>query len=172
MSNLLWQFFDKETGLPAGRSYSGPADSLEANTPAQCVAVEVDAIDAARRLDLATSTLVDWRPPEPDADELVDWVWSTTERAWVGSPSFEARRRQRLGAVDAELAAAEAKQQRPLGDILVALTSGQTPNSADAARLAELRAYVGAGRAARNQLEAATSDAELQAINWPALPTP
>lgn len=162
----IWQFFSAATGLPTGRSYSD-TETLAENTPPGTLAVQVDAINETKRLDLDTHELVDWQPPAPAADPFTDWSWSAEQRRWVSTPSFAARQAIRVVEVDRLMADAEKSQQRPLGDILAAITSGATPAPADAAKLAELRAYVAAGRAARAQLVAATDDAALAAVHWP-----
>lgn len=163
----VWQFFAADTGHPTGRAFSGDEADLADNTPAGCVAVAVDHVDDAWRLDLTTHQLVDWQPPAPASDPFTDWTWSAQQRRWVGTPSFAARQANRVAEVDDLMAKAEASQQRPLGDILAAITSGATPAPADVAKLAELRAYVAAGRAARAQLVAATDDTALAAVHWP-----
>ena len=161
-----WQFFDGATGLPLGRYFSGDADSLSANTPAGAIAVEVDNIDDARCLDLASGRVVPWRPPMP-ADPMQDWSWSDEQRRWVGTPSFAARQAERLAMIDQQLADAERRQARPAGDILTAMLSGQQPDAGDVTTLANLRAFVAAGREARRQLAAATTVAQLATTRWP-----
>lgn len=167
MTSRVWQFFDAATGHSIGRSFSGSADGLEANTPAGAVAAEVGSAHDARRLDLATLEVLDWQPPAPAADPMLEWTWSEAARSWQSMPSFAARKLARIGSVDAVLTALEAKQQRPLGDILAAMTAGAAPAPVDVARLAELRASVAAGRAARSAMAAATDDAGLNAVAWP-----
>lgn len=53
-----WSFYSMSNGLFAGRAYSGPDDSIEANTPVGFVAIEGSFDRHAQRVDLATGQVI------------------------------------------------------------------------------------------------------------------
>lgn len=153
------------TGLLTGDIYAG--DDIAANLPAGCGFVSGRHDHLSRAVDLATGELVDYQPPAPAGDALRTWSWDSTVRRWLPMPTLVALQAARVETVDAALADIERRQQRPLGDILVALTAGQAPAAPDVAALAQLRADAAAARTVRALMLASTTPEQLAAIVWP-----
>lgn len=86
----IWSFARAADGVFTGRQFVGSEQLLEANTPADCLAVE-GAHDATRvRLDLDTGQPVAWQPPAPPSDALTTWVWSALDHRWLPQPTAAA----------------------------------------------------------------------------------
>lgn len=138
--------YETATGLLTGVTLAGSSAFIEANLPPGCNAI-TGVIDPLRqRVDVDTGELVAYEPP---------------------SPPLSALQATRVSVVDADLARIERRQQRPLGDILVAMTAGQAPAAPDVAALAQLRADAAAARTVRALMLASTTPEQLAAIVWP-----
>lgn len=108
-----WSFCDERTGLFVGRSYSGPAAALEANTPTGCLAVEGQHDPLSQRVDVETGEVVDYQPPQPDDDH----EWDDEARRWVLTAAASERIAQ-VAAARAKIAELERKQARRVRELL------------------------------------------------------
>lgn len=102
-----WTFYQSATGLLVGRTFSGPAEDLPANTPADCSAIEGHFDHLCQRVDLEAGLVVDYQPPAPAADVFTDWAWDEVTRRWLAVPTLAAvaaqartERDRRLSACD------------------------------------------------------------------------
>lgn len=107
-----WCFFDPATGQFAGRMYSGPAEALELNTPPGLAPLEGDFDPLSQRVDLDSGEVVDWRPPQPDADH----EWDSAARRWVKTAVATARDSRRFMA-RSKIDRAERRQLRALREL-------------------------------------------------------
>ncbi len=88
---MIYSFCDA-SGLFVGRTYSGPTDHLDANTPTGCTAVPGAHDRNCRRLDLETGEVVPYIPQPPADDDLQTWVWDATAERWLPVPTLAAHR--------------------------------------------------------------------------------
>jgi hypothetical protein len=76
---MRWNFYNAETGLLHGRTFSSTdASVIDANTPAGCVAIEGDFDPLSQRFDLELGKIVDYQPARPSSDH----EWNATARRW------------------------------------------------------------------------------------------
>lgn len=80
---ITWHFYDQSTGLFDGRTFSGPAEALEFNTPEGMAAMRSVERWKAQRVDLSTRALQDYVPPKPAASLEVDHRWDESAKAWI-----------------------------------------------------------------------------------------
>lgn len=103
-----WSFYDQATGQISTRRYRASNDkALESNTPAGYVAIEGQFDHLSQRVDIATGTVVDYQPPQPDTDH----VWNAERRRYVKKPEVLAAER-RDKAARKRIAEIEASLQR------------------------------------------------------------
>ena len=116
---------------------SGYTDrDIEINTPDGCGAIEGKYHAGSQRVDLETGEVVEYQPPQPDADH----EWNNDARGWVLRPDVVAERARRA-AVLAQIIALESKQARPLREFAV------NPNNAHARELiAQIESQIAALR--------------------------
>jgi hypothetical protein len=74
---VTWSFYDQKTGEILSRTYSGP--QLDINTPPGTAAIEGVFDSLSQRIDLETLAVVDYQPPQPDADH----EWNAETRRWI-----------------------------------------------------------------------------------------
>jgi hypothetical protein len=130
-----WSFYDA-TGLFVGRTFTGPSENLEMNTPQGHAAMEGVHDHLSRRVDLETGETVDWQPPQPSADH----VWNADTKRWQLHQAVQDKLVRRQAAVG-RIAALEALQARPLREL------ARDPSSAEARkRLAAIEAEIAALR--------------------------
>jgi hypothetical protein len=103
----IYSFYKADTGLFSGRLFEGPETMLVLNTPLGHVALEGVYDALAQRFDLATKTVVEWKPQQPTSTALETFVWDSQSRRWLGRPtatalaqSVRAERASRLAASD------------------------------------------------------------------------
>lgn len=141
-----WYFYDLATGRLTGRTLSGLAELLQANTPAGQGAVQVPpgtVLDARnRRVNLATGQVEPWQPPAPPDTELTTWAWDDATERWVAEPTAAAEQQRIAQELTAAMAEREAGQARAQREILLALARGQAAPAEAVARLAEIEAAV------------------------------
>ena len=104
-----WHFFDTATGELLGRTFSGPESALAANTPPGAQPIEGAFDHRSQRVDLDTGHVIDWRPPQPDADH----EWHPDIRRWRKTAAALATANRRAAA-QARIDAAEARQLRAI----------------------------------------------------------
>lgn len=83
-------FYDEKDGIFVGRTYSGDVDSVVANTPIGCKAIEGLHDRFRRRVDMETGQVVSWQPPRPADDALQTWDWSASDECWISIPTLAA----------------------------------------------------------------------------------
>jgi Phage tail assembly chaperone protein len=85
-------FYDLTTGqFTNGRTYCGPAEYVEVNTPAGFGAIEGSWSELKFKVDLKSMKVQQFKPPEPPASSLVAWRWDEPAWAWVATETVEAR---------------------------------------------------------------------------------
>lgn len=107
--NGSWSFYDPATGRLVGRTFSGPASMLAANTPAGLAAIAGEHNHITHRVTLATGEVEQWRDPRPSDDH----EWDSEAGAWRRSAAAD--RRDAL----ARIVGLEAQQLRPLRELAV-----------------------------------------------------
>jgi len=121
VSEGTWSFYDPATGMFTGDLFSGPHDSLAANTPAGKVALQGRFDHLAQRLDVESGLVVSWIPSQPDADH----EWNPTIRRWMLAADI-ARRRYNHDAALEGIDAAERRQLRAMRELAL------DPNNSEA----------------------------------------
>ena len=117
--------------------------SLRINTPDGCAAIEGQHDHLSKRVDLATGEVVDWIPPAPPDTDLETFEWDNAPKRprWVSKPTAKAIKQGKQARVQERMDRLEAKQARPLRELLL------DPNDAQArAKLAALEAQLAALR--------------------------
>lgn len=112
--NGKWSFYDLETGLFSGRTFSGPQGCKE-NTPIGHGAHEGQVDHLSQRKDLNTGALVDYQPPQPSPDH----EWSADQKRWQLSTAAQQRLIARELAL-ARIAVLEASQHRAIRESALA----------------------------------------------------
>lgn len=110
-----WSFYEGATGRFIGRRFMGLESALAANTPSGCQAIEGVFDHLAQRVDLEAGRVVEWQPPQPDADH----EWNATTRRWQKRPEVAARELRRAVAIK-RIADLERAQARTVRELLVA----------------------------------------------------
>ena len=86
---ILAYFYDGDTGVFSGNTYSGTRAELLSNTPAGLQVWET--IDGAKldhrcqRVDVRVGKLVDYQPPGPADTSHVQYTWDATSKSWLGA---------------------------------------------------------------------------------------
>ena len=106
---MTWSFYRLDDGSLTGGSYTGPAEWLEANTPAGCAAIEGHSDAMSQRVDLATLELVDWVPSRPLDTAEATWSWDSELRRWVPTRTLAGLQADAHAAIDAAAGAARAR---------------------------------------------------------------
>lgn len=110
-------FYDAATGIFSGKSFSFPngrEDVLRANTPEGCSVFEGDVDHLCQRIDIASGKLVDYVPPQPDADH----EWNGISKRWVRSASVE-QSKQSVTAARFRISELESMQSRAIREHLL-----------------------------------------------------
>lgn len=94
--NGTWSFYDPETGIFSGTTFSGPSHSLERNTPSGFAAKDGLHDHLLRRIDIKSGGVVDYRSPK--IDEM-----DATARASRAQSVIDELERKQLSAVRAAL---------------------------------------------------------------------
>lgn len=169
----VWSFYSPESLELVGRTFAGPVEALEANTPPGCAAVEGEHDHLCHRIEMVTDdfgdqrpVVVDWQPPAPTADDWTTWSWSEDARRWLPVPTLAARKRDRVILVQAAIEQHETRQARPVRALLAAQLSGTPPAADDVAALTSINAAIDVLRAVRAAMEAAPDQEALDAITW------
>jgi hypothetical protein len=167
---MTWQFFDPATLELAGRSYTGPAAALAANTPAGLVPVLVPELLDPRRHVVRWVTddhgeqlaVVDARTPaQPAETEWMGWAWDDAAEQWREVPKLKLLQANARRALLGLLTELDGKLTRPLGEILQAQVLGQAVPEAAALRLQAVNADKDAVRARIAAINQAASVAAL-----------
>jgi hypothetical protein len=140
MRPTAWSFYDPNTGRLTGRTFTGLEDHLAVNTPAGYVAVKGVHDALSKRIDLETGAVIDYQPPQPDADH----EWDVGTRRWRRRADVVERewRRERAGAQIADL---ERRQLRPMRELQL------NPDNVEArTRLEQIEAQIVALRSVIN----------------------
>lgn len=153
--NQPWRFYRLDTGEVLSHSMHLPdAETVVANTPAGCVAVQMAIDHLSQRVQLvpddfgnAVPVLVDYQPPAPADDADQTWAWDATIRRWVSVPTQAALNRKAAEVILAQLAELDAKLVRPAGEITQAMALGQTLPPNAVSKLQEINAEKAALRA-------------------------
>lgn len=132
---MIFSFYRLDTGEIIGRRFSG--SDLEANTPQGCGAIAGSFDRLSQRVDLDTGQVVDYQPPQPDADH----EWNAERRRWVKRPAVLLRERRREAAL-AEIARVEIAQARAVREILLAVL----PDGPEKTRLQQIEDQIAARR--------------------------
>lgn len=106
--NGAWSFYDPATGRLVGRTFSGPVEHLQANTPAGLAAVPGEHNHETHRVTLATGEVERWREARPSDDH----EWDSASGSWVVS-----RAAQKRAALE-RIHALELQQLRPMRELL------------------------------------------------------
>lgn len=110
----VWSFYRLEDGTFTGRTFSGPAGSLAANTPEGYGAAPGEQDHITRRV-VGTTTdefgdlhvvVEDVMPPPPQDDAQRVWAWDSAAKRYVARPTLRAVVEAAAAAVDAEAGAA------------------------------------------------------------------
>jgi hypothetical protein len=81
-------FYHRETGMLDGSQLICSDDSLVAlNTPADHIAIEGAFDHLCQRVDVTTGAVVDYQPPQPDADH----EWNADTKRWQLNADTQAR---------------------------------------------------------------------------------
>jgi len=133
----VWSFCDSQSGMLSRRTFSGPDDSIAANTPPGLQAIEGEHDHLSRRVDLATGEVIDWQPPAPSTDH----EWNATSRRWeLSADAIE--RAEKLQRAQARINHLELAQLRPLRELV-----RDPQNAAALARMDEIEAEIAGLRA-------------------------
>ena len=135
---IRWHFYRQSDGVFLPQSFSGPANSVEANTPDGCRAFAGDVAIMSQRVDLETGRLVDYQPPQPNADH----EWDATTKRWRKRVDVVQRETRRANAVQA-IEAAERAQARAVREALLATL----PDGPEKTRLQQIEDQIAARRA-------------------------
>jgi hypothetical protein len=144
-SKKHFSVYDSTTGALVGQDVIGTAANVALNTPEGCAAIEGQHDHLSKRVDLATGEVVDWVPPKPDDTELETYEWDTTTAPkrprWVAKPTALARKQAKQARVQERMDRLEAKQARPLRELLLDPNNAQARDKLAAleAQLVELR---------------------------------
>lgn len=102
--------YDPNTGQFIGETRSGPRlQHLLANVPKGLSAIEGAIDHLSYRVDIKTGAVVDWQPPQPDADH----EWNDQRRRWIKSAEVQQREQRRSQALE-RIKELEAKMLRPM----------------------------------------------------------
>jgi hypothetical protein len=126
-------FYDPATGRLSGQTFSGPRESIGANTPAGLKAVEGFHDHLSRKV-LPDGAVVDWQPERPS----VNHEWHRERKRWQLTSealSTEAMRQQSARSIEL----LEQEHQRVLGQALLSLLPENHPARA---RLSSIRAEI------------------------------
>jgi hypothetical protein len=99
----VWIFADNQTGIFSNRSYNGPDNFLELNTPENTIAYESGskaAVDTlSKKLDINTMELVDYQPPSPADDQWQTWSWDTVIKRWKPNKTLAFYKKEKLNEI-------------------------------------------------------------------------
>jgi hypothetical protein len=112
-----WSFYDQVSGSFSGRRFRALNDrALDANTPDGLVPLEGTFDRLSQRVDVQTGKVVDFQPPQPDADH----EWNAESRRWVKKAAVLAAERAdkqaRTRIAELEASQARAIREHTLGD--------------------------------------------------------
>lgn len=111
--NKVHSFYDKQTGLFLGRTFSGPEGSLENNIPEGAGAIEGVFDHNCHRVDLESGNVVHYVPPQPSLDHF----W--TGKRWELKPEIVEENNVRL-MTKATIVDLESKQHRAVREFILA----------------------------------------------------
>ena len=107
-----WSFYDRQTGLLTGCTFTGRKASLDLNLKAGQGAIEGDHDHLSRKVNLDTGELEDYVPPAPDEHH----AWNEEQKRWVLKPAVQEARAKRVQALT-QIAQLEARQPRALREM-------------------------------------------------------
>jgi hypothetical protein len=116
---------------------SCPVRQLARNTPAGCGARAGEIDPLSQRIDQQTLEVVDYQPPQPDADH----EWDATTKRWRIRPAVEQRNARRESA-RRQIEAAEVAQARSVREALLAIL----PDGPEKTRLQQIEDQIAARR--------------------------
>ena len=118
--NVTISLYDPATGAFTGECRSGPSrEHLLSRLPAGLAAVEGEFDHMSKRVaDPKTGEVVDWQPPQPDADH----EWNDQRRRWMKKPEVEARETRRGEALQAAREIERDRQARRMRELMIELT--------------------------------------------------
>ena len=114
-------FYRLDSGEFTGQTFQASSSApIELNTPAGCgwIAGRFDPL--SQRVNLETRTVVDWRPPAPDADH----EWDADIRRWRKRREAREREAARRRALE-KISELEASQARALREVALGDTTGE-----------------------------------------------
>jgi hypothetical protein len=138
-----FRFYDEVTGVIHERSIVTDTDAVTAakfaalNAPRGHVAIEGQYDHLSQRVDIATSTVIDYQPPAPSADH----EWNTATKRWVVKAAVTARAQAKAAAL-AQIAVLEAKGIRAGREAQLGMEGAQERLKALDYEIAGLRAQI------------------------------
>lgn len=163
-----WHFYDLTTGHFTGRSStSSDTDQPPPDVPSGQGLYEGTTDWEATCVNLTTGAVDDYIPPSPGDTDLLVWAWSTDIKRWVSSLTVAGRQAGLRGRIEALMLAREAGslgQARATREVLLALLMSTTPPTEAVTRLNDVDAAMAAWRATIASINAATTLADLDAI--------
>lgn len=132
-----WEFYSLKDGRFLGQRLSSDDHGMvERNTPEGCGSVEGEYDRFSQRVDLKTGEVVDYQPPQPDADHVwTENIFGDRPR-WVKDPAVAAKERT-AEAAQKEIEALERAQLRSVRELLI-----DSDNQEAKARLIEIDAAI------------------------------
>lgn len=176
-------FYDPETGLFAGRWFSGPGNKVERNTPQGMAAIEGRYDPKSQRVDIETGEVVPYEPPATPLEDVKQARWAELKRARdaaeyggffiPGLGAFQSDpASQRLITGSVVLAQLAVAQGAPfsvtwtLADNSIADLDAEAMIAVGVALGMHVEACHVAGRVARSALEAASTAEEVAAVEF------
>jgi hypothetical protein len=132
-----YSFYHKETGVIAGMSFSSTADDAALNTPPEHIAIEGRHDHLSKRVDIATSEVVDYLPPQPSSDH----EWDAETKRWQLNAAVTTKAQARAAAL-AAIATLETMTARCMREALLGQPEGLDRVAAIDGQIANLRALL------------------------------
>jgi hypothetical protein len=115
--STTWQFYDRETGLFAGRSFTGPDRALAANTPRGFAAIEGRYDRHSQRVDVASGVVVAYERPAAEIEAEQKTAREQQARHRIAELELAQHRPMRELVIDPSNAEAKRRLQEIEGEI-------------------------------------------------------